>query len=699
MKVCLVSSPTVTDFEDRTIAESSAIRLIGENAPLGILSLAAVLDKASIEVEIVDLNQWYYRFVMDENTSADFAQYVTSGLTKLEFDVLGFGTISSSYPLTLRIATALKRALPRAVIVLGGPQASVTDTATLQAFDAVSYVVRGEAEHSFPELLAALAGTGRVEKVSGVSYRRGRLAMKNAAAPVIEDLDALPLPAYHLFPSVEQCQYLPLELGRGCPFACKFCSTNDFFRRNFRLKSPQTMLAQMRELHGRYGVSNFELVHDMFTVDRRRVVDFCDAMLSSEVPLIWSCSARTDCVDEELIAYMHKAGCRGIFFGIETGSARMQRIVNKKIDLDEARRMVEVTDRQGIRTAVSLITGFPQETDEDLRDTVDFYIDALRFDHADPQLHLLAPLVETPLYSEYFDRLLLDDIMSDMSYQGWRQKPQDRELIAQHKSIFGNFYSVPTELDRDALSELREFMLNGSIRARWVLVALHQTCGDLTEVFAAWRRWRASSGRQVETDVASRGEYYAGTAFVDDLLRFANETYVEGRRGSAALSAMVRYSQAVLALDAPGSGADGTPDAPAARAPDRQVERIAIGDVPQVASGVRLVDLEADYERVLTRLRQKLPIRTVRRKPVTLALRPLARSEQTQVLQMSSLSRRLLQLCDGRRSVSDIIERMQPHAEEFSGIPVDRGCLFGLELLRRQDLITVADLAPALRAA
>src|SRR5262249_8992500 len=131
------------------------------------------------------------------------------------------------------------------------------------------------------------------------------------------------------FPGVRHCRHFPLELGRGCPFSCTFCSTNDFFRRRFRLKSPAHMIAEMRRVKETYGIDSFELVHDMFTVDRKRVVEFCEALIASQEEFTWGCSARTDCVDEELIAFMARAGCRGIFFGIETGSRRMQRIIDK----------------------------------------------------------------------------------------------------------------------------------------------------------------------------------------------------------------------------------------------------------------------------------------------------------------------------------------------------------------------------------
>ena len=175
-----------------------------------------------------------------------------------------------------------------------------------------------------PNLLDQLDGDRRLDLVAGLTYRCALQAQRNANANVIEDLDALPSPAYHLTGELHRARRASLELGRGCPFACTFCSTNDFFRRNFRLRSPERLLHDMRSIAAAYSIRDFELVHDMFTVDRRRVAA-CQAMIASGEGFTWSCSARTDRIDEELLDLMARSGCRGIFFGVEAGSQRMQR--------------------------------------------------------------------------------------------------------------------------------------------------------------------------------------------------------------------------------------------------------------------------------------------------------------------------------------------------------------------------------------
>src|SRR5215467_3000007 len=458
MKICLISAPTANQLNGRAVGEADASRIMGELAPVGILSLAAVLEAKGLQPEVVDLNRVYYEWLRDSNPDkSDFCSFAGDYFAARDFDgfdFFGFSTVCSSYPVTLRIAAEVKRAHPNSVVVLGGPQASVVDIPTMRAFPSIDLVVRGEVEQTLPELVDALGGGSPLAAVPGLTFRQQNEIVRTPDAPLVLDLDALPFPAFHLFPDVRHCRHFPLELGRGCPFSCTFCSTNDFFRRRFRLKSPAHMIAEMRRVRENYGISSFELVHDMFTVDRKRVVEFCEALLESNEEFYWGCSARTDCVDEDLISLMARAGCRGIFFGIESGSPRMQKIIDKGLDLNDSAERVRSCDKLKINTAVSLMAGFPEETLDDLRATAGFFVDSLRYDHADPQLSILAPLAYTPIEQQHKDSLVLDDTLADMSYRGWRQEPQDHAMIAEHPEIFSSFYSVPLpHLEREFLKE------------------------------------------------------------------------------------------------------------------------------------------------------------------------------------------------------------------------------------------------------
>jgi hypothetical protein len=700
MRVCLVTAPTAVDFEDEALSEAEFLRSSLKDAPLGTLTLAAVLELQGVAVELLDLDRMYvdHRAACGGDRAVfEYYEKVLGRLAALDCEIFGFGSICSSYPLTLRLATALKKRRPDARIVLGGPQASVVDVATMKAFQAVDIVIRGEAEETLPRVLDALTGRGSLDFIAGITFRRGGAIQRTPNAPPVKDLDALPIPAFHLYPLVTTSPDTPLELGRGCPFACKFCSTNDFFRRQYRLKSPAKVIEQMSWMEARYGTRQFDLIHDMFTVDRKRVVAFCEALLASGKNYKWGCSARTDCVDPELIELLWEAGCRSLFFGIETGSAQLQKIVDKNLDLREAMGIVETSAKRGIVTTVSTITGFPEETPADVAGTVDFVMRAARFDEVDPQIHLLAPLAETPLATQYREQLVFDDIFSDLSHQGWKQDLEDRALIAGHPEIFSNFYALPTPLlDRAYLQEARKFIANGLVRYRWMMVALHQQSGGLLEVFADWRCWigrrQASSYGKEPVRGDALHQYYRSPEFGKDFLEYLRARYLEEvSPGSVAVSALLHFYDALVR---------------ATRQSGQPPGRAAISEgalhpdhTPCLAPDVDIIDVDYDIPALLGVLREMREPVDIAGKPVTLATRSRGRA-RLEILQVTAAAARLLRLCDGVRTIREIARLYRASDDwQFGSLPSDQLCLRAFSLLQRDRLVGFADQSDASVAA
>jgi len=547
MTICLVTAPTVTEFRGPEELSSSSVEWAASRPQLGILSLAAELQNRGDDFRIVNLNRVYcdYSKVARDADSDDFAEVAAREIGVQAADVYGFGSICSSYPLTLRIAQAVKAIRPASAILLGGPQASVVDVHTLAVFPFIDFVLRGEAERSLPALIDQFDGKLPLDRVPGLTYRVGTQPRRNADAKPIEDLDDLPTPAYHLTGELQGATMAALELGRGCPYACTFCSTNDFFRRNFRLRSPQRLLLDMRWIAAEYGIREFDLVHDMFTIDRRRVAAFCEAMIGSGEQFTWSCSARTDCVDAELLEMMARGGCTGIFYGVEVGSPRMQRIINKNLDPQRARDVIDHTERLGMHSTVSLITGFPEETWEDLRQTVRIYMHSARCPHSSPQLNILAPLAETPIHSKHKKTIVLDELCSDMSHQGRSQNEADLKLIRDYPDIFPNFYLLPVpHLDRTCILELREFVLNALERFRWLMIAIDQSTTGIEDFFIEWREHRMVLRRGMKGP--DLRHYYRTSEFCTDFQAFL-------RRHSAArhpaVEALLDFEDAVRESD------------------------------------------------------------------------------------------------------------------------------------------------------
>jgi radical SAM superfamily enzyme YgiQ (UPF0313 family) len=602
---------------------------------LGVLSLAAVLKARDVHTEIIDLNELWSR--SGYAAGRLFRNTIATVLASRPL-ILGFSTICSTYPLTLRLAQVLKQECPGTPVVIGGPQASAVDVVTLNAFPLVDFVLRGEAEETLPMLVDFLLKGRSPSELPGLTFRHGSKVQRNPDAPPIANLDTLPLPSLDAYADVSQWPSLPLEIGRGCPFSCRFCSTSTFFRRRYRLKSTDHVIRQMASLSRQYGVRAFDLIHDLFTVDRRRVAEFCRELLARGAPYNWSCSARTDCVDKELLRMMRDAGCTGIFFGIETGSARLQRFIGKGLDLDHARAVLREADRLGIETTASLIIGYPSETENDLQRTLSCFRNTLRLDQADPQLHVLAPYAATSLETEYRSRLVFEETSCDNPEFGAAQGIAERQLIKKHPEVFVNFYAFPSGRPRATLLHMSEFLINLSQRCRGLLLALTQGPCSPLQLFETWERHEGHRHRSID--------YYRGLKFVDEFLAFVSATYVG--RGSVAVDVMCRFYGALAVA---GSNAATR----RARAGEDEAGQSG-GAMVRLSPSARIVSVRGDVVRVLDDLKKgRKPHSSCRYRVATVAVKK-EKNGRSVIARVSPLAAAILGCLDG--SVDEIIQEL-----------------------------------------
>lgn len=645
--ICLITAPVLTDYEDPHEALSQQIRAIARAPKLGVLALASALERAGLQPLVFDLDDAYAEYLADSSNRGlqGFPAWVTPKIAACGSRLFGFSSICGSYPITIRIAEALKRETGDCTTLFGGPQASATDLATLAAFPFVDFILRGEADLSLPGFVEQWSGKRLFSDVPGLTWRSAFGPQRNPDAPVIDNLDDLPLPAFHLS-SLNKSDHAFLELGRGCPFACTFCSTNDFFRRKFRVKSPARILADMRAVAGTYGFRSFNLVHDMFTVDRHRVVAFCEAMLAANEGFRWSCSARTDCVDPALLELMARAGCNDIFFGVETGSKRMQRIIDKDLDPAEARAAVEACERLGMSTTVSTIVGFPEETEADLCETLDVFMHAMRQPNSTPQVNILAPLSATPIYSKYKDQMFLGEISSHLSYPGRSQSPADRDLVHRYPAIFPNFYMLPTPcLDRACLQELAEFLPMARRKLRWLLVALYRRCQDVLTFFRPWRQHRMAIHPNMHgSDLRL---YYTRDNSINDFVAFVR-TRMEDF-GDPAVEALLSCQEALAWAAA---------NPPIAQAGSLVSGRIAASSIPVRAPGIHVMELDFDVRHLVESLQRNAPASVI---PMRTYYRTTPPSDpEVRLMEITPLVAGALLLCDGVRTVAKFAASAEP---------------------------------------
>ena len=418
--------------------------------PLGLISLATVLRDDGCDVEIFDLDRL-------EPTSTQ--EMVCQAIMAREPEIVGFSTMCSTYLTSLKLAQGCKSLDPAVKIILGGPQATITAEATLALFPFVDVIARGECEQNITTIMRALATGGPLAAIPGLHYRAGATIVSTPALPPISDLDEIPLPDYGLCPNLTAHQRLPIEVGRGCPFQCTFCCTNDFWGRKYRLRSSDRQIALFRQLQSEHGFREFVFEHDNFTVSKAKVIELCRAIRQAELNINWRCDSRIDTLDAELIQEMAAAGCTGIYMGIETGSPRIQKLIKKNLDLSHAVETVRQVLAAGINITASFILGFPQETLEDLLQTIDLM---LRLKFAGPRfvnifLFMLAPTPLTELYAEYASSLRFDGNLSVIAHT--RLTDADRELVRQHPEIFAAYHYFDTpHLSRDFLLRTHYFL-------------------------------------------------------------------------------------------------------------------------------------------------------------------------------------------------------------------------------------------------
>lgn len=366
MKVTLVSPP-YTFWKPGT---EFLAPLLGHYPPMGLLSLAAYVREHLDGITFT---------VIDAAAQALSRQEAAREVVKSAPDVVGITMTTSMVPDAEAIARAIKTALPRVPVVVGGPHVSGVGAAMLSGSDAFDLAVVGEGELTFRQVLEALRAGRPVGGIAGTLYRdNGQVEQAPPREPVA-DLDSLPTPAFDLLPDFPRA-YRPniffspggptasLVTSRGCPFQCAFCDQSTFGH-SFRAASAESVFATVRNLRERYGVRYLVFYDDMFTLDRGRVMELCRLMTGLKPRLAWSCDANVMTVDREMLREMKRAGCWSISFGLESGSPRILRSLRKEIDLGRARQVVQETHAAGIRAKGLFILGTPEESVETIDQT------------------------------------------------------------------------------------------------------------------------------------------------------------------------------------------------------------------------------------------------------------------------------------------------------------------------------------------
>jgi len=245
-------------------------------------------------------------------------------------------------------------------------------------------------------------GSVNMHGIKGLVWRNGSETVVNATRPFIKNLDDLPIPLHHLLPYDKY--RMPLMKGpftfivtsRGCTAGCIYCIKHVNYQFTVRLRSPEKIMEELWVLK-KLGINYVNMYADLFTASREQVMGLCKLMIDEKIDMHWTCNSRVDYVDEEMLQMMGKAGCFFMTWGIESGSEQVLKHARKGAYPDKVERALRWSKAAGIKNWGYFIIGLPTETEETIRQTIDF-AKKLPLDIA--LFHVAAPYPGTPFFFE-----------------------------------------------------------------------------------------------------------------------------------------------------------------------------------------------------------------------------------------------------------------------------------------------------------
>jgi anaerobic magnesium-protoporphyrin IX monomethyl ester cyclase len=380
--------------------------------PIGLAYVAAALEKAGFQVEILD--NYLLEKPIDE---------VKLEIKRLNPEIVGITCSSATYSRCVETAKAVKETLPSCKVVVGGWHPSYEPDSMLQHPE-IDYVVMGEGERAMVELATHITSgedERAVTEIAGVGYRQEGKMVKNAPK-FINNLNELPFPARHLLPmhlydrQIEYLNVKPVDnmnIARGCPFNCAFCETRQLWGKTCRTFSPPRVLEEINHLMANFGTKGIYFINDNFTIRKKETIELCRLIRENKLDIEWVCDTRVDLVSRELLKEMKAAGCKTIWFGGESGSPRILKKINKGVTLEQTEDALKMCREEGIQTACSFLLGIPGETVEDMEATYKF---ARKIDPDWCRFNIFVAVPGSALYDEVMQKGLYDRVEDFAAY-------------------------------------------------------------------------------------------------------------------------------------------------------------------------------------------------------------------------------------------------------------------------------------------
>jgi radical SAM superfamily enzyme YgiQ (UPF0313 family) len=459
MKVALIYPP-----QERTVRGpiSKKITAISGFPPLHLLSIAAQVEQIpGVEVRLIDCRlEGIDPDSLRKNLSANVP------------DIIGISVNTFMLLDALEVSRIAKEISSRTLVVWGGIHPTIYPCESIR-FPSVDALVRGEGEYAFAKLVEAVIHEQDFTGIPGVVSKLTE-DPASVATQEIENLDDLQPPAWHLSDTRyyvrEHKPVMWLLSSRGCVGRCTFCYLPAHARR-YRYHSVKYVIDHLRHLVDTYGLDEFYIADDCFTVNKKRVIEFCEALSSLPCKLRWGAVSRIDTLNEEVITAMSGAGCQNIYLGIETGDANIQKVIKKNLKLEKIEHIVEFAQRAGMNPHGYFMIGHPQEDASAIRRTLDF-MKRLPLSGIAGGVAIFQPYPNTTAYEQGLkDHIITEDYWlkfathptADFACRFWNEIFTDEELLQWQKKINSAFYFRPVMVWRT----LREAWHTHRIRSKF----------------------------------------------------------------------------------------------------------------------------------------------------------------------------------------------------------------------------------------
>lgn len=399
---------------------------IAESPPLGLLCLSASLKEAfggSVDVKVLDMKLYQ-----------DQPEKIRSVLQGYDADVVGVSALNCEAAAAKQVAQIAKECNPSILTVLGGPYAHKRG-AEILASSPFDWVVNGPGDRMFPQAIRRhINGDALGADILGLCYKKSDGSIHDTQSQdLIEDLDSLPIPDWqHInFDLYSQRQtmmtmqkgrrYALLFTSRGCPYLCNYC--HDVFSKRFKFQSAERVLQEIEYLYDNYGITEFQIVDDIFNLHKPRlktVMNEVHRRWPGKFHFCFPNGVRADIIDEDVLDDLKRGGTYAMAVAVETATPRLQTLIEKHLDIDKTKQVIEWADQRDIMVKGFFMLGFPTETQEELQSTINF---ALQSKLAIAHFFTVIPQPGTPLYplaeKEDADSLrqsTIDDETGQLSY-------------------------------------------------------------------------------------------------------------------------------------------------------------------------------------------------------------------------------------------------------------------------------------------